>query len=751
MKNIGEVAISEKLDSFIDDIIHCHGGGSLIDKTKFINGIVDAVNGFGPRINDLISRRSELQSLLGKCPNTADSAEDYLREIGYIEADAGPISCSTDSESVDREIKAIAGPQLVVPLTNSRYALNAANSRWMSLYDCLYGSNFFDSGDDKALKCVDFAMKALDDWLPLQSGSWSGTSVPANLRVEDDKMKVGNVDLQQQDQYIGFRTNEKYLKCFLFRHNDLMIELVLDRNDALGSEHPLGICDVRLESAITTIMDGEDSVAVVDEEDKLSLYSNWRRVLEGSLTATFQKNGKEVCRTLNSDFEVEDRDGDSLTIPGRGVLLVRTVGLHILSDVVKRAGKMVPETIIDVFVFGLISYLIDVLPMKTQKKNVYSNSRTGSVYMVIPKMHGSKEVELIVELFSKVERVIGAPKNTLKLGIMDEERRTSCNLLNCVKKAHDRVIFINTGFLDRTGDNIASLMSNGAVPTKAQIKQSTWLSTYESRNVSVGIHFGLAGRAQIGKGMWAAPDALKEMYAEKIGHVKSGATTAWVPSPTGACLHALHYHMFDVQKIVKDKSTLDLIPLGGLLANCFMEPDERELWTSTMMKNLDAFGGDEKKYCRAGLDALTTSGSSESYLKNDTILVEVLNNVQCIVGYASRWIILGIGCSKIPNMSGLGLMEDRATLRISSQHLANWLCSGVISHELVQAAIDVIVSAIDLQNSNEEGWKSIVDVNYPHAMNGIVDLCLHGEKMPNGYTETTLYTSRRLHKLAMSA
>jgi len=705
---------------------------------NFFDSFCDIVKSFTPRVKELIHQRTVFYKGLDKCLKEDPAGlSQWLSESEFIEIPKDIESnCSVKKETVDPEIRSIPGPQLVVPLTNARYSLNAVNSRWRSLYDALYGSNVFSNGDEKAQQCVKYVNDLLNEWFPIESGTWSNSG---EITVVDAKLKVSDKSLKSQDQYLGMMVDN--VSCFVLAHNGLMVKIVVDRETELGKSHPLGISNVILESSLTSIMDGEDSVAAVDEEDKMTLYSNWKGLMEHTLKSTFERNGGKCHRKLNEDGEIKLKDGTLEKLNSRAVMLVRVVGLFIKSDLIRIGDQLVPETLIDVMIYALISYWVES-STKTDQPN---NSKTGSIYFVVPKMHGSAEVKMIIDLFASVEVMIGAPEYTLKIGIMDEEVRTSVNLENCLKEAKDRVIFINTGFLDRTGDQIYTLSSHGPFAIKDHIKIANWLKCYEERNVSTGLNFGLYGKAQIGKGMWAAPDDMLRMMKEKVGHVRSGANTAWVPSPTAACLHAIHYHNIDVYEEVKGKMNSNMILPEALLQSCVVPEAELNGWKESINSEITKSNSLEQ-YAEQAYKSVR-----ENRADINPIMMEVLNNVQCIVGYTSRWVILGIGCSKILNMEGIALMEDRATLRISSQHLANWLSHGVIDEQLVKAAIVCIVKEVDTLNLNEPGWTPMGDPNAEDgelspACRAIGALCLKGSDQTSGYTEPILYGCRKLQK-----
>jgi malate synthase len=665
------------------------------DVDAFWKGFADLLGRFGPRNADLLAKREDLQAKIDAWhteragqPHEAGAYRTFLEDIGYLVPEPGEFTIGT--ENVDPEIATMAGPQLVVPILNARFLLNAANARWGSLYDALYGTDALDApaarpggyDEERGAAVIAEARKLLDEILPLASGSWKDLDSLDTLELADPSQQVGQTD-----------------KGPLFRHNGLHIEIVVDPDSQVGKTDRLGIADVNFEAALTTIADCEDSVAAVDAEDKLTAYRNWLGVIRGDLEESFEKGGKTLTRKLVGDKTYTDSDGGEHCLPGRSLMFVRNVGHLMTNPAMRWDGKEIPEGILDAVVTSAIGAQ-DVAGL-----GKYGNSRRGSIYIVKPKMHGPEECAFTNDLFDAVEDLLGLPRHTIKVGVMDEERRTSANLAACIHAVKDRIVFINTGVLDRTGDEIHTSMRAGPMMRKGEMKNSAWLKAYEARNVGIGLAHGLSGRAQIGKGMWAAPDLMGQMMIDKIGHLRAGANTAWVPSPTAATLHAIHYHredVFEIQKGLPDAAKLDellAIPLAD--------------------------------------------GTNWS---EDEIREELDNNCQGLLGYVVRWIDAGVGCSKVPDINDVGLMEDRATLRISSQHIANWLLHGVISEEQVMDSLRRMAAKVDEQNAGDPFYQPLLENEDGAAFSAAKDLIFKGVEQPSGYTEPLLHAWRRKKK-----
>jgi malate synthase len=665
------------------------------DVDAFWKGFADLLGRFGPRNADLLAKREDLQAKIDAWhteragqPHEAGAYRTFLEDIGYLVPEPGEFTIGT--ENVDPEIATMAGPQLVVPILNARFLLNAANARWGSLYDALYGTDALDApaarpggyDEERGAAVIAEARKLLDEILPLASGSWKDLDSLDTLELADPSQQVGQTD-----------------KGPLFRHNGLHIEIVVDPDSQVGKTDRLGIADVNFEAALTTIADCEDSVAAVDAEDKLTAYRNWLGVIRGDLEESFEKGGNTLTRKLVGDKTYTDSDGGEHSLPGRSLMFVRNVGHLMTNPAMRWAGKEIPEGILDAVVTSAIGAQ-DVAGL-----GKYGNSRCGSIYIVKPKMHGPEECAFTNDLFDAVEDLLGLPRHTIKVGVMDEERRTSANLAACIHAVKDRIVFINTGFLDRTGDEIHTSMRAGPMMRKGEMKNSAWLKAYEARNVGIGLAHGLSGHAQIGKGMWAAPDLMGQMMIDKIGHLRAGANTAWVPSPTAATLHAIHYHredVFEIQKGLPDAAKLDellAIPLAD--------------------------------------------GTNWS---EDEIREELDNNCQGLLGYVVRWIDAGVGCSKVPDINDVGLMEDRATLRISSQHIANWLLHGVISEEQLMDSLRRMAAKVDEQNAGDPFYQPLLENEDGAAFSAAKDLIFKGVEQPSGYTEPLLHAWRRKKK-----
>jgi len=670
----------------------------------FWNKFDSAVHLLAPINKALIEKRDNIQKKIdqwhlrnkGKDINSNEYFE-FLKSINYIVDEKENFQIST--QNVDEEIASIAGPQLVVPIDNARYALNAANARWGSLYDALYGTDVISENDgasksgpynpQRGGKVIEYAKNFLDKNFPLNDDSWKNIS----------QISIKNINLKNQNQLVGYNGTKDDPDSILLKNNNLHVEVIIDAKSKIGSSDKASISDVVIESAISTIVDNEDSVAAVDAEDKVKCYRNWLGIMKGNLQTEMQKNGKKFIRKLNPDRTYEGINGKKIKLHGRALLLNRNVG-HLMTNpaITLKDGSEIPEGIMDAFV--------SVLCAKHDFKNKI-NSRTGSVYIVKPKMHGPEEVAFTDTIFSKVEDVLGLKRNTIKVGIMDEERRTTVNLKECIRSVKERIVFINTGFLDRTGDEMHTSFEAGPMIFKGDMKKSTWLNTYEDWNVDVGLNCGFSGKAQIGKGMWAMPDRMSDMMTQKIGHPTAGANCAWVPSPTAATLHAIHYHQVDVFKKQKEIKSRIKAKVENILS---IPIADRPNWSV------------------------------------EDINKELENNAQGILGYVVRWIDQGVGCSKVPDFNNIGLMEDRATLRISSQHMANWLHHSICTKDQVMTVMKKMAVIVDKQNDGDKNYEPMSgDFEKSIAFQAACDLVFKGRVQPSGYTEPLLH-KRRLEK-----
>ena len=709
--NEGKLSISTSLHALLEQEI---APDLNLDTAKFWQDFQKIAEKYIPINEDLLKKREELQTKIDEWHLSNkdfdfDSYKSFLKDIGYLVEEGADFEIST--ANVDAEIAQIAGPQLVVPVMNARFSLNAANARWGSLYDALYGTDMIseDDGADRGGaynpvrgdKVIDFSKNFLNDYLPLTEGKYQEV---VSFQISNGDLQISLSDqsktsLKNDSAFVGFKGDESNPESILLKNNDLHVEIKIDRNDSVGSTDPAGIKDVFLESAVTTIQDLEDSVAAVNGEDKTDVYKNWLGLMKGTLAETFEKGGSTLTRSLNEDLSFLSPDGKPMTIAARSLMLVRNVGHLMTNPAVLLDGKEIPEGIIDaMFTIAIGKHDLD-------QTGSVQNSKTGSIYIVKPKMHGPEEVQFTCDLFSDVESALGLEKNTVKIGIMDEERRTTVNLKECIRVAKERVIFINTGFLDRTGDEIHTSMEAGPMIRKAEMKQQPWILSYEDWNVDNGLSSGFKGKAQIGKGMWPMPDMMLDMFNTKTMHPKAGANCAWVPSPTAATLHAMHYHQISVSSEQSDLLKRERASLDDILTIPLLE--------------------------------------DEGSLSADEIQAELDNNAQGILGYVVRWIDQGIGCSKVPDINNIGLMEDRATCRISSQHMANWLHHGLCSEEQVIETMKKMALVVDEQNAGDPEYVNMAPSFDGVAFKAACDLVIKGRVQPSGYTEPILHEKRQ--------
>ena len=706
-QNVKNLKISDELLSFVNKELL---KDLDISSEKFWEGFDNAVHDLAPKNKELIQIRENLQKKIDDwhIKNKGNKIEieqykKFLSEIGYLKEEGSDFKIET--KNVDDEITQIAGPQLVVPIMNARYTLNAANARWVSLYDSLYGTNIIESEEggserydpNRGQEVIKYVREFFDKYIPIDGTSWKNISA---LKIKDKNLIILKEDkeykLKDENKFVGHRGDVNKPSAIIIKNNNLHFEIIINPKAFSAAHDIAGISDVIAESAVSTICDNEDSVAAVDAEDKVACYRNWLGLMRGDLKVQFEKNGKKLERKLNPDRSYISKEGKGLKLHGRSLLLIRNVG-HLMtnSSIILNDGSEVPEGIMDAF----ITTTAALHDFKKKK-----NSRTGSIYIVKPKMHGPDETAFTDSIFSRVEELLGLPKYTCKIGIMDEERRTSANLKECIRTLKNRVFFINTGFLDRTGDEMHTSMEAGPMIKKGDMKSSKWISAYENNNVDIGLKCGFSGKAQIGKGMWAMPDKMKEMLDEKISHLKAGANCAWVPSPTAASLHALHYHqinIFDEQKKImkREQSKLD--------------------------------------------DLLTIPVADRPNWSVDEINKEITNSAQTLLGYVVRWIDQGVGCSKVPDINNIGLMEDRATLRISSQHITNWIHHGITTKIQVMEIMKAMAKVVDKQNENDRNYVRMSD-NFENslAFKTACDLIFKGKDQPSGYTEPLLHLNR---------
>ena len=712
--------VSKDLDELVIEMLN----GLDMEPQEFWNSLEEILNEFGPKNEALLQERTNLQNKLNKWHQENQSNfnfEEYkkfLIEIGYLIEEKEDFSIET--KNVDAEIAKIAGPQLVVPVMNARFSLNAANARWGSFYDALYGTDVIseENGQERSGPynptrgdaVIEFSKQFLDKTIPLTEGSYSDVT---SFNITDNGLEVllsnqEKAHIENPDQFKGYQGERDNPTAILFKNNGLHLEIQIDKNDSVGKDDPAGIKDVFLESAVTTIQDCEDSIAAVDAEDKVVVYSNWLGLMRGTLEETFVKGDQTMTRSLNPDRLYFDNNEKEFFLPGRSLLLVRNVG-HLMTNpaiLYSSEDKEIPEGIMD----AMFTICIAIHDLK--QKGKYKNSREGSVYIVKPKMHGPEEVSFTCDLFSRIEEKLNLKQNTVKIGIMDEERRTTINLKECIREAKDRIIFINTGFLDRTGDEIHTSMEAGPMVPKGDMKAQPWINSYEDSNVDIGLETGFNGKAQIGKGMWAMPDEMLEMIRNKQVHPESGANCAWVPSPTAATLHAIHYHEISVndeQKKLKSRKRASL----------------EDILTIPLLEDVNS-------------------------LTDEQIKFEIENNAQGILGYVVRWVDQGVGCSKVPDINNVGLMEDRATCRISSQHMANWLRHGIVTEEEVMDVMKKMAAVVDKQNEGDPDYINMAPSFDGFAFKAACDLVFKGKDQPSGYTEPLLHKRRLEFKTSQS-
>tara|TARA_B100002052_G_scaffold288606_1_gene304973 strand:- start:1712 stop:3898 length:2187 start_codon:yes stop_codon:yes gene_type:complete len=712
--------VSKDLDELVIEMLN----GLDMEPQEFWNSLEEILNEFGPKNEALLQERTNLQNKLNKWHQENQSNfnfEEYkkfLIEIGYLIEEKEDFSIET--KNVDAEIAKIAGPQLVVPVMNARFSLNAANARWGSFYDALYGTDVIseENGQERSGPynptrgdaVIEFSKQFLDKTIPLTAGSYSDVT---SFNITDNGLEVllsnqEKAHIENPDQFKGYQGERDNPTAILFKNNGLHLEIQIDKNDSVGKDDPAGIKDVFLESAVTTIQDCEDSIAAVDAEDKVVVYSNWLGLMKGTLEETFVKGDQTMTRSLNPDRLYFDNNEKEFFLPGRSLLLVRNVG-HLMTNpaiLYSSEDKEIPEGIMDAM------FTICIAMHDLKQKGKYKNSREGSVYIVKPKMHGPEEVSFTCNLFSRIEEKLNLKQNTVKIGIMDEERRTTINLKECIREAKDRIIFINTGFLDRTGDEIHTSMEAGPMVPKGDMKAQPWINSYEDSNVDIGLETGFNGKAQIGKGMWAMPDEMLEMIRNKQVHPESGANCAWVPSPTAATLHAIHYHEISVndeQKKLKSRKRASL----------------EDILTIPLLEDVNS-------------------------LTDEQIKFEIENNAQGILGYVVRWVDQGVGCSKVPDINNVGLMEDRATCRISSQHMANWLRHGIVTEEEVMDVMKKMAAVVDKQNEGDPDYINMAPSFDGFAFKAACDLVFKGKDQPSGYTEPLLHKRRLEFKTSQS-